>query len=213
MPQISQGSIVVLDLDDTLYSERSFQRSGFNALLSELNLTGLADAESLMRVSMHGEDIFQYLGLSDNGKDRALEIYRNHIPNIELYEDAADFIALARNKYCSIVIATEGRSITQRNKVTALGLDGLVDLLLISEEIGCTKVVDSFYESLEVSAGIDVVMIGDNPIKDFLIPNSLGWQTVMLAERGNNVHDQHIEIEPSHRAIFTIKTFSELEFN
>ena len=212
MLSIQQGSIIILDLDDTVYSERSFQRSGFNALLTELNLTALADAESLMRVSMHGEDVFQYLGLSENGRQRALEIYRNHIPQIELYEDAADFINLARNKYCSIVIATEGRSITQRNKIAALGLTGLVDLLLISEELGCPKVDENFYTKLEVNADLDVVMIGDNPIKDFLIPNKLGWESVMLAARGNNVHDQHIEIDSSYNAKYTIKSFSELEF-
>lgn len=210
MVQIHQGSIVILDLDDTLYSERSFQRSGFNAFLTELNLTALADAESLMRVNAHGEDVFDYLGLSENGKQRALEIYRNHIPQIELYEDAAEFISLARKNYCSIVISTEGRSITQRNKIASLGLSELVDLVLISEEVGNTKVDEDFYSALEVNPGIDVVMIGDNPIKDFLIPNKLGWQTLMLAERGNNVHDQHIEIETGYRASFTIKTFSEI---
>ena len=35
------------------------------------------------------------------------------------------------------------------------------------------------------------IYVGDNPEKDFLAPNSMGWMTIGLADDGRNMHPQN----------------------
>ena len=36
----------------------------------------------------------------------------------------------------------------------------------------------------------DFTYVGDNPRKDFISPNALGWLTVCLKDDGRNIHKQ-----------------------
>lgn len=36
----------------------------------------------------------------------------------------------------------------------------------------------------------DFTYVGDNPRKDFIAPNALGWLTVCLKDDGRNIHKQ-----------------------
>ena len=92
---------------------------------------------------------------------------------------------------------TDGRIQTQRLKIHALGLDKYIpeQNILISEATGADK---------HFSLPFDIMMrrnpgesrfvyVGDNPEKDFLWPNRLGWLTVMLLDTdGRNIHPQRI---------------------
>jgi putative hydrolase of the HAD superfamily len=53
--------------------------------------------------------------------------------------------------------------------------------------------------------------IGDNPAKDFVAPNRLGWNTVCLLDDGRNIHPQDFSLSsqmlPQHR----ISQLSEIE--
>ena len=40
------------------------------------------------------------------------------------------------------------------------------------------------------------VYVGDNPRKDFLAPNSLGWFTVGIRSSGRNIHPQELDGAP-----------------
>lgn len=35
--------------------------------------------------------------------------------------------------------------------------------------------------------------VGDNPKKDFIAPNALGWETVCLLDDGRNIHKQEFD--------------------
>ena len=39
----------------------------------------------------------------------------------------------------------------------------------------------------------DFTYVGDNPRKDFIAPNALGWQTVCLKDDGRNIHRQRVD--------------------
>jgi putative hydrolase of the HAD superfamily len=53
--------------------------------------------------------------------------------------------------------------------------------------------------------------IGDNPAKDFVAPNHLGWTTICLLDDGQNIHPQDFSLSqqmlPQHR----ISKLSEIE--
>jgi len=212
--ELRPGSRIILDLDDTLYSERDFERSGFATILDVLDVAHTVELDTLVQLSIQGQDIFTYLDFDTHLKSVALSIYRSHKPSISLYADAAIFIEQALKAQCQLVLATEGRSVTQRNKIGALGLTDSFSQILISEEVGQTKVHEAFFADLdELPQGTQTVMIGDNPIKDFLVPNRYGWDTYMLASRGNNVHRQDIDVDDEYHAKHIIHSFSELRFS
>jgi putative hydrolase of the HAD superfamily len=53
--------------------------------------------------------------------------------------------------------------------------------------------------------------VADNPMKDFVWPNRLGWTTVQLLDNGRNVHSQTIQLPgDDYRAQLTIDRFSKL---
>jgi putative hydrolase of the HAD superfamily len=88
-------------------------------------------------------------------------------------------------------ILTDGRSTTQRNKIKALGLDLWISEVVISEEFGSHKPDPRNYQYFEkVFPGGEYIYVGDNLCKDFVAPNSMGWKTVVLLDRGKNIHKQ-----------------------
>lgn len=213
MIKLQPSSFIVLDLDDTLYSEREFERSGFRAILDTLDVTHTVQLDDLLELSIQGQDVFAHLNFDEHLRHVALSIYRQHQPNIALYPDAALFIDQALAADCTLVIATEGRSVTQRNKISALGIADKISHVLISDEVGHRKIEPEFFSDiLALGSHKNCVMIGDNPVKDFAIPNTHDWDTYMLMDRGNNVHSQDVVVDDSYRAHHQVHSFNEFTF-
>ena len=65
------------------------------------------------------------------------------------------------------------------------------DNIIISEEFGSEKTDErNFVVFMNRYPGADFLYIGDNPKKDFIVPNRLGWKTVVLEDDGRNIHKQ-----------------------
>jgi putative hydrolase of the HAD superfamily len=94
------------------------------------------------------------------------------------------------------VILTDGRSITQRLKLHALGLSHLK--AYISEEWASEKPDDRRFRQIMVDfQAASYVYVADNPRKDFVAPNLLDWLTVGLRASGKSIHSQDCEGLPS----------------
>src|SRR3546814_902485 len=100
------ASVVVLDLDDTLYLERDYVRSGFKAVEQWLALeraaAGFSDTCWRLFEGGHRGDIFDQ-GLLELGLDSHAElvaqlvtVYREHHPDIALQPDARRFLEASR---------------------------------------------------------------------------------------------------------------------
>lgn len=115
-------------------------------------------------------------------------------PDICLSESSLGVLKELRAYGCGLGIITDGRSIGQRNKLKALGLDDMMDYVSVSEEIKADKLSSYPFQRAIDYFGDDCsyVYIGDNPAKDFMHPNAMGWHTMMLKESspGMNVHPQ-----------------------
>lgn len=134
--------VVVFDLDDTLYQESDYNLSGIKAVADELEkLYRKNIKEQLLSVCEIKGDVWgracELLALPVLVKESFLWMYRLHEPKIELYQNVADVLKEVAASAKQVAILTDGRSITQRLKLEALGL--LEYPLYISEEYSSNK--------------------------------------------------------------------------
>ena len=190
---------IVLDLDDTLYKEYDYQTSGLSYVERELSVLYNIDLNNyLINLRDKGvNDIFleiiDLLGLPLNSKESLLFLYRNHMPNINLTKETISFMKSIQRDFKQVAILTDGRSLSQRLKLKALGL---VDIpVYISEEWGSNKPDEKrFVAIMEKYQNCSLFCyIGDNPAVDFIAPNKLGWTTYCLKGNNQNIHSQSVK--------------------
>ena len=207
---INNNSYVIFDLDDTLYAERSYVKSAFrhiDALLARYLGRSIA-LEMIDRFDKR-EDVFEWLLSNfqlpaDKDKIWLLHEYRTHEPTISLGEGAKPLLEKLRAVNVSIGLMTDGRSITQRHKIAALGLNDYLSDILISEEFGSEKPDPRNYQFFsEKYPGACFTFVGDNTRKDFIVPARLGWQTICLKCSGSNIHPQDFSAHPRPDHIVT----------
>lgn len=186
---------VVFDLDDTLFPEREFVRSGFKAVGKWLSsqISCPADpAERLQELFDAGrrERLFDHLlaewKCPDAGRllPGMIDCYRQHPPAIELYPDARRALDRWRGRY-RLAVITDGPLAAQQGKLAALQLAAHADPLICTDQWGTAfwKPHPRAFEEVEHIwglAGPRCVYIGDNPSKDFVAPRQLGWQTIQI---------------------------------
>lgn len=178
---------VIFDLDDTLYNEKQYVRSGFRAVGRYLDRPEAADA--LWNAFLMGEPaIDTYLnGIgSAYQKDECLRVYREHKPEIALSDGIAGIIQRLHDRGIKVGIITDGRPDGQRNKIEALGLDQMVDDIIVTDELGgeqFRKPCDIAFRIMQRRWRIpfeQLIYIGDNVNKDFQAPKQLGMQWALV---------------------------------
>lgn len=211
------GHVLVLDLDDTLYLERDFARSGFAAvgrwMHAEHGIRGFAGCcADLFDQGVRG-NIFDRALESLGGRGAAVpvadlvEVYRSHKPDIALAEDASRLLSRMRGLPSALI--TDGPLTCQGNKVAALGLQRRLGKLVLTGALpqGCGKPNPMAFEMVEQWSGRqpqEHVYVADNPKKDFLAPRRRGWLTVQIQRPGRI----HLEEAPTaaHAAVHAIDT-------
>jgi putative hydrolase of the HAD superfamily len=189
--------VLVFDLDDTLYEELTFVKSGFNAvavyLCREFNLPQRMVYNKLVEKLNGGrgaifDDVLKGYGiLSKKLVRKCVSVYRLHQPKIKLFPDAV--ACLARFKKYPLYIVTDGNKLVQENKIKALAVDTTVKKSFITHRFGVKHAKPSAYAfekicQLENVKPSEVVYIADNPAKDFVGIKPLGFKTIRLM-RGN----------------------------
>ena len=133
------NKVLVLDLDDTLYSELNYLKSAYHRIASELSDNNSQLYELMLSKYINSEDVFSFLVTEYNVElQYLLDLYRYHIPNIQLYPNV-DKVLNYFSENGEIAIVTDGRSKTQRNKIRALGLMHILTTIVISEELKTEK--------------------------------------------------------------------------
>lgn len=208
-----KNDYIVFDLDDTLYKERTYSESALSFFGRKLNdvmkvegidhqLTELFDSGHTDAI---GEVCDRY-DVSDELKSKLLRQMRGHPPEIVLTDDALKMLTLIRELKIPFSILTDGRSITQRAKLTALGLND-AQITIVSEEFGQGKPSPDGYRFIESHTSTlgSYVYIGDNLKKDFIGPNSLGWKTIQLIDNGLNIHKAPSFVDESQKAHHAVR--------
>lgn len=196
MVQIFKGEAVIFDLDDLLYKEFDFLRSAYWSIAQ---LISKDQPKKLFRLMMaqyfSGNAAIDWLindylkGESEYDLNSVLAHYRNHVPDIALEANVYQLLSQLKENGNFMGVLTDGRSVTQRNKIEALNLKKWISEFSISEELGFEKPAKEpflfFMKRFDVSG---FVYIADNYNKDFIAPNELGWRTIALADNGLNIH-------------------------
>ncbi len=195
MPTINSQTVVVFDLDDTLYAERTFQASGYRQIATQLSRLFHVNAHAAFNEVMASDSpdhlglLLEKLALPQQLKSSLLDLYRTHTPDICLLPGAAALWQWLRQQGCAIAVITDGRSFTQRMKLAQLALPDQPDLVLVSEEIGVQKPDQRAFIAVEqMFPNKQYLYIADNPKKDFIAPRQRGWRSIGVRHLTVRVH-------------------------
>lgn len=188
---------VIFDLDDTLYDEQDFVRSGFRA--ASKHLAPLTNGRSVDDVYATMWDCFvtgesgstfdltlETLGIPDDPDviDGLVKIYRTHTPMLTLPSESRRILDRLAGRY-TLGLLTDGYMPTQRLKVKALGIETYFKAIMYTEELGRKHWKPSplgfqrLMKTLEARPE-QTVYVADNETKDFIAPNRLGMLTIQL---------------------------------
>lgn len=187
--------VVSFDLDDTIFLEREFVFSGYGAICEYFSIADLPVMKQLFEEG--SENVFYEIekrnpktGLSI---DTMLSIYRNHQPKISPRPFVIECLRTLKVGGAQLACITDGRSVTQRNKLRALGVEEYFDSILISEETGFDKKSSSnFINIMTQFQNSRYAYVGDNFEKDFVEPRKLGWLTLALYPNPRAIRVQQI---------------------
>ncbi len=188
---------VIFDLDDTLYDEIDFCRSGFRAAAAYI--AALSDAHSpeavfatLWKCFITGDcgSTFNLalaeLGIPCDGllMHKLVEVYRTHTPTLTLPPESRAVLEDLKDRY-TLGLLTDGYLPTQRLKVQALGIEHYFRAIMYTEELGrefwkpSPRGFEKLLEQLRARPE-ETVYVADNETKDFIAPNRMGLLTIQL---------------------------------
>ena len=212
---------ILFDLDDTLYLERDFVKSGFKSVASLIQNNNGIDKEVIYNrfwsIFSRGErkNIFDSY-INEFGEinytiNELVNIYRSHIPNINLLPGINEYLLLLSREY-KLGLVTDGYIQTQKNKINALGLNNIFDQILITEELGrkfwkpSTVPFSKICDKLGVIP-MEAIYIADNPKKDFKGPNKLGMDSIRFRLKDG----EHYSSQPKNKDFAPVKEIYNVE--
>jgi len=217
---LKNKKVVIFDLDDTLYYEINFLKSAYleisDFIANSINTDKTIVFNDMLMFYQSKENCFEKIiekydlpiAISD-----LLHLYRNHKPNLILSSDRLQVLNYLKQANIPMGILTDGRSVQQRNKIKALGIENYFDKIVVSEEIGTEKPHINNFKTFETTFGNgQYYYIGDNIKKDFITPNKLKWTTICLKDIGLNVHNQNAKLltDNMYMAKYTVDEFPEI---
>lgn len=185
----------MFDLDDTLYPERSFTFSGYRAVAAAFadrigasfdlcsRMGELFDTPARGRVF---DVVLAEAGVTDAAAlvPEMIDAFRRHQPDIRLHPDADAALTRLRAGH-RLGVISDGPLEMQSNKVGALGIGPRVDEVILTDRWGREfwKPHPRAFEQMATKLAVppeQCVYVADNPAKDFVAPNALGWRTVFV---------------------------------
>ncbi len=189
-------TVVVFDLDDTLYPEADYVESGLRHVCGQIKALYGQDLYPELYNALQQDPKVDWLalacglaGLPSTVKESLLWMYRLHEPDICLSYASKAALQRIRSHTCDVAVLTDGRAVTQRLKLNALGLNDWP--VYISEESGKPKPAPDRFKVIQSQyPGRHYVYVADNVQKDFLGCNPLGWVGVGMRGDHRNIHSQ-----------------------
>jgi putative hydrolase of the HAD superfamily len=196
---------VAFDLDDTLFLERTYVLTGFAAVANQLANEYAIEPEDIIRELLAIEAAGGQGRVFDawlQGRDQLtgrltvqqlVDTYRLHRPSISLLPGALHMLQSLQRVGYQLAIVSDGPIQSQKAKIDALGLERLVDRIVLTDQWGSGfwKPHHHAFELLESDWSYtpsELVYVGDNPKKDFDGPKSRGWLTIRLRLEGQRLN-------------------------
>ena len=187
-----QKKTIVFDLDDTLVKEIEYLKSAFKSIAEYVDSNDSFLFEKMFQWYREKADVFAKLEeVYDKPlKEELKTLYRNHVPNFDPMSANRKLLLELKSQGHFLGVVTDGYSVTQRNKLRAMDIENIFDLIIVSEEFGSTKPSEKNFMVFHKFQTKEYFYISDNVTKDFIAPNKLGWKTVCLLDNGENIHPQ-----------------------
>jgi putative hydrolase of the HAD superfamily len=216
---------VIFDMDDTLYDEVDYCRSGFMAVADVLTQSpGSPPPERILQAlwtqftSGNNTKTFNValegLGIASESKliQNLVTVYRNHTPAICLPAESRNVLERLSGKY-TLALLTDGFLPAQQLKVKALHIEKYFKSIIYTEQLGREywKPSPVGFEKLLESIGTRperAVYVADNEKKDFIAPNKLGILSIQLT-RPARVHNEQADQDDA-AAVHRIHRIGEL---
>ena len=209
--------VVCFDLDDTLYKEIDYLQEGYRLIAKRFWKDEWQEwYQKMIQWYASGLNVFEKICSlkSDVEMGNFLNMYRYDVHQLSLDIDAEQVLATLKKSGNKLGLISDGRELTQKNKIFALGLDKYVpdDMIILSERFGSAKPCEANYRYFmkKYPYCSDFTYVGDNPEKDFFAPNALGWKTVCLLDDGRNIHKQNFSLPEEYLPDKIIQNFHEL---
>jgi HAD superfamily hydrolase (TIGR01549 family) len=195
---------ILFDLDDTLCDYSAARALRLRVAFSPDRDGSMVGEADRLRVDMvaasiamhphgtdHFPDLFRQFGIGDRAAaTRAAAWYRgNRFHGLELFAGSREALQAVRSARSlpgfrrQVGIITNGPTEVQRAKIALLGLEELVDFVLISEEFGAAKPDPSIYHAALARMGVEpgeVAFVGDTAEYDMAGAHAAGIRTVWI---------------------------------
>ncbi|WP_394903130.1 HAD family hydrolase [Clostridium butyricum] len=207
----------IFDLDDTLYYEKMYVLEAFKNVCRYISKKNNKDINKLYKECVDILDeygrgrVFNILCENNNLKEdisKLVSIYRHTEPKLELYLDSIEFIEYIKYKSMKTGIITDGCSKVQWNKIRALGLERVIDKIIVTNDYGqgfskpnkksYIDIIEHFNVKPEES-----VYIGDNPTKDFIGAKEIGMKTIRIIRNTGDHINKKVTLEYEADKIIT----------
>lgn len=188
---------VIFDLDDTLYQELDYVRSGFEVVAGFLERRYGTDPArtagrmiELLRDEGRGrvfDRIIEELGI-DAGAEvvpTMLYLYRSHRPRLTPFADVPGTLRSLAEAGLRLGVLTDGLASVQRRKLEALDLGVNLDLVVVVGELPLhmAKPAAGAYrvaaDLLELPPS-EITYVGNDPYKDFAGARATGMGTLRV---------------------------------
>lgn len=177
--------VAVFDLDDTLYNEVEFVKSGFFAVACNVDPTRSHEIYAAMckDFDQHGsgkifDNILKTYPQVNLSVSELVALYKEHEPCISLPVESKVVLEYAQKYHTAMI--TDGEAQMQKNKFYALGLEKYIAYPVFTGEHDTKKPELKAFQMVmkHYSDADSFVYISDNPKKDFSAPQELGWRTI-----------------------------------
>jgi putative hydrolase of the HAD superfamily len=190
---------VIFDLDDTLYPEIEYCKSGMlsisKILAKKLSLSSEGVFEKIWSRFLSGDRDMLFNKILDEfgyeyDQSFILELigaYRGHMPDIVLPIESESVLKELSREY-TLALLSDGFMPAQRLKVDSLGIKDYFKEIVFSDELGREfwKPSTVGFEKILVNLNIApemAVYVGDNIKKDFIAPNKLGMHSIQYCRK------------------------------
>lgn len=201
---INELRLIIFDLDDTLYEEKEYVKSGFHKVAN--HLPNIINAEEkLWSFFEQKKRAIDELLISENCytdelKNKCVEVYRLHKPNIHLYHGVLEILIKLKSLNYKIGMITDGRPWSQKAKIDSLGIERHFDKIIITDELGGIQYRKPNLKSFIMMRDYfninynEICYIGDNLHKDFTAPQKLNMKSFWIKNE-NGIYFERNENE------------------
>lgn len=209
--------LVLLDLDNTLVDRDGAFGSWATDYVAEAGGTP-ADLAWLIESDAHGyaprvslaTQMRDRLGDSTPVEALVERLLFEHVSAIELYRGVEDGLHALRAGGARLVVVTNGTTAQQTMKVERVGLDALVDGVVISEAVGAKKPATEIFEAARQHSpdASPVWMVGDHPRADIEGARGMGFATGWVSHRRTWPSELQLPDVTGHTTVAVLEALS-----